>query len=78
MSESKWVLSNEIIKIIFLNLPKDADDTISKKTLSQCALTCSSWKLVAQSLIFHRIALKNEKDIEDINSMILHNYMIEQ
>lgn len=76
MSNPHRELSNKILKIIFLNLQKDA--IFSKKTLlSQCALTCRGWRLAAQTPIFHSIALKNEEDVKDINSMTLHNCMIE-
>jgi hypothetical protein len=60
-------LPNEILNIIFLYLKQEGDTRVTiQKDLAQCALTCRSWKVPAQTIYFSEIHLQSVGELQKI------------
>jgi hypothetical protein len=70
-------LPTETFHIIFHYLNLD-DESISKKNLAECALSCRNWRFTAQKFFFSEITLDKVRDIEKLSLVVLKNKKLEK
>lgn len=57
----QWItIPTEILSIILFHVTENDNVQERKNQLSQCVLTCRTWKEIARPLLFSKIELKEE------------------
>lgn len=71
---SSWSkLPAEILNIIFLYLNNNEESNTRKNDVSQCTLTCSNWKVTAQTVLFSDVDIQAQEISNSLNRLILVN-----